>query len=88
MSRKDYYVSVVDRTHVEVKLAADAWMPAGKSGDLKVVAVDTGAGKVTTTITTDDTAFTITTTTTLLVAVAKLRLVDAAFTSISAQSLC
>jgi hypothetical protein len=47
MSRKDYYVNVVDRTHVEVKLAADAWMPAGKSGDLKVVAVDTGAGKVT-----------------------------------------
>jgi cytochrome b involved in lipid metabolism len=51
MSRKDYYVNVVDRTHVEVKLAADAWMPAGKSGDLKVVAVDTGAGKVTVTST-------------------------------------
>jgi cytochrome b involved in lipid metabolism len=50
MSRKDYYVNVVDRTHVEVKLAADAWMPAGKSGDLKVVAVDTGAGKVSVTL--------------------------------------
>ncbi|KAG5177614.1 peptidase S1 and S6, chymotrypsin/Hap [Tribonema minus] len=43
--RKDYYVNVVNRTHVDLMLTTDdAWAPA--AGPLKVVSVDTGAGPV------------------------------------------
>jgi len=45
IARKDYYVNVLNRTNADIILATNAWMDS--AGDLKVLSVDTGAGKVT-----------------------------------------
>ncbi|KAG5188471.1 hypothetical protein JKP88DRAFT_347792 [Tribonema minus] len=45
MHPRDYYASVHNRTYVELMLAGGGWLPAGRRGDLRVAALDTGAGK-------------------------------------------